>query len=119
MADPQIQAILSDPVVQQVLQDMQSVSTCTLSPIASQYASVFAHQQLQLAVLNDRLVILHASSASTSRAPANAACDHAAADVSPLHMRNNSDAQPNERTPLTYSITISYNPLAAVIPQLY
>jgi STI1 domain len=31
MADPQIQAILSDPVVQQVLQDMQSVSTCTMS----------------------------------------------------------------------------------------
>jgi STI1 domain len=30
MADPQIQAILSDPVVQQVLQDMQSVSTCTI-----------------------------------------------------------------------------------------
>jgi STI1 domain len=27
MADPQIQAILSDPVVQQVLQDMQHVST--------------------------------------------------------------------------------------------
>jgi STI1 domain len=31
MADPQIQAILSDPVVQQVLQDMQSVSACTSS----------------------------------------------------------------------------------------